>query len=305
MRRVAVVAASGIGDALLMMIAAHQLSMRGGEVDLYTPTPDLLRPLFDSQVKMLPYPEDFTTLRCYDLVILENDNSDRSYTFFNARNQTPWPALHVFFHKPSDQFREGDFLFDQKRSVAHNIREGLKRWIEHPTLENGLTAFKGEKTLGRILIHPTSNDRDRNWKLGGFIQLYHRLKKEGYSPIFTLHEKEAPLYPEIEAAGCELKVFQTLEQLATFYNTAGAFIGNDSGPGHLASNLGIPTLTISGNFKHVRKWRPGFCNGLIVTPRALIPNFKGLGLPLRDKYWQSFISPRRVFQRFKQLKVIS
>ena len=37
-----------------------------------------------------------------------------------------------------------------------------------------------------------------------------------------------------------------LDQLMTILNRADRFIGNDSGPGHLAALLGVPTFTVFG-----------------------------------------------------------
>ena len=101
----------------------------------------------------------------------------------------------------------------------------------------------------------------------------------------------------------ELEILHTpcLKTLATYLYESGFFIGNDSGLGHLASNLKIPTLTIAGNAKQIKLWRPDWSLGQVVTPLFLLPNFKGLHLSLRDNFWQHFIPIRRTIKAFQKL----
>jgi heptosyltransferase-3 len=297
MKRIAVLSASGFGDALLMMIAAHQLALSGHTVELFHPNPKQIAPLFDTSVIFSAYPCD---PKNYDLIILENDNSKIAYDFFELRARGEMEHLRVLFHKPSIMQQVGDIVFDQNESVATNIQMALFTWLKSPSLENGLKDFKTIKPCPyRIAIHPLSQDLKRNWTLSKFISLANGLKNMGYEPVFTLPSNDLPR-PLLES-GHRVEVFETLEKLASFYTTCSFFIGNDSGPGHLASCLRIPTLTISGNLTHVRKWRPGFYDNEIVTPFLPIPNFKGLNMAFRDKYWQHFISPSRVLKSFYTL----
>src|SRR5262249_36536277 len=39
---------------------------------------------------------------------------------------------------------------------------------------------------------------------------------------------------------------RTIDELVSLLQSAGAFIGNDSGPGHLAALIGVPTFTLFG-----------------------------------------------------------
>ena len=296
--KIAVLSASGFGDAILMMIAAHQLSKDGHAVDLFHKNPGLISPLFDTSVSFFPYPDDFKEFKKYDLVILENDNSKNAYTLFEMRLKGELSQLHVFFHKPSYMQEISDTVFDQNESVAVNIQMALFAWLRNPTMENGLKDFKTMKPCPyRVAIHPFSQDEKRSWPLSKFLIIANALKNMGYDPVFTVPKEKEPLL----TGGHTVKSFEDLPSLATFYATCSFFIGNDSGPGHLASSLRIPTLTISGNSKHVRKWRPGFYDNEIITPPLLLPNFKGLNFALRDNYWQRFISPSRVLRGFHTL----
>jgi hypothetical protein len=75
------------------------------------------------------------------------------------------------------------------------------------------------------------------------------------------------------------------------------FVGNDSGPGHIASCLHIPHLIIGRSARHMRFWRPGWLPGAIVTPPSWIPNFKGWRI--RENYWQTFVGAGNVIKKLK------
>lgn len=96
-----------------------------------------------------------------------------------------------------------------------------------------------------------------------------------------------------------LPEFPTVSELAAYLYESHFLIGNESGTGHLASNLGIPTLIVAGCPKQMILWRPGFLLGQVITPPSYIPNFKFLRL--REKKWQTFISPRRILKAFDKM----
>jgi ADP-heptose:LPS heptosyltransferase len=76
-------------------------------------------------------------------------------------------------------------------------------------------------------------------------------------------------------------------------------IGNDSGIGHLASCLNLPTLIICRSKIAAPFWRPGWTSGEVILPPAWIPNLKGLRF--RDKYWQKSITVPKVLKSFNLL----
>ena len=95
--------------------------------------------------------------------------------------------------------------------------------------------------------------------------------------------------------------FKSLKEVAAFLYESGYLIGNDSGLGHLASNLNIPTLTISGNPKRVRLWRPDWALNHVVTIPFPLPNFKGIRMRVRENFWQHFIPVARTLKAFRKL----
>jgi heptosyltransferase-3 len=89
--------------------------------------------------------------------------------------------------------------------------------------------------------------------------------------------------------------------LTRFIYESGYLVGNDSGLGHLASFLGVPTCTITRRKALAKLWAPSYTPGAVVTPPPWVPNIRGLRL--RDRYWQSFISVEKVLFAFDKLTI--
>lgn len=309
MKTAAIVCAQGMGDGLLMMIVAHQLKRAGYTPTIYHNHVNELSLLFED-VTILPHPplESLKkTLNPFDRVIIENDNSERAWHLFKLRDQKKLDNLSFFFPTPCRKYETGDFLFNPKLSVASNLRIGCEKALQlsKATKDNGIKLPSGKtyrKFPARIVIHPTSQDPKRNWRPSQFLRLAKLLKKEGFLISFTVSPSERKEWLHVEKEGFMLPPFANLGEVAAYLYESGFLIGNDSGIGHLASNLQIPTLTISGNPKRVRLWKPDWHHGSVVTLPFPLPNFKGIHFRFRENFWQHFISVPRTLRAFHLLK---
>jgi ADP-heptose:LPS heptosyltransferase len=147
-----------------------------------------------------------------------------------------------------------------------------------------------------VVIHPTSTRVTKNWPKEKFARLAAYLKDRGYEPVFIPGVKEKE---EWEGLGCEVPLFPSLDLLARFLYESGFLIGNDSGLGHIASAVGIPTITICRRKALANMRAPSFHKGIVVTPSSWIPNIGGFRL--RDQYWKEFISVGMVQRAFERL----
>ena len=84
------------------------------------------------------------------------------------------------------------------------------------------------RPVSRVIIHPGAAQPVRRWPLARFEEVASRLREAGYCVDFV-DERDGSLD----------QLLQTLER-------GDVFIGNDSGPGHLAAALGRPTFTVFG-----------------------------------------------------------
>lgn len=277
-----------------MMIAHHQLQQARYETTLYHEKADLLIPLFPN--RKICFPEESLDA---DLILVLNDNSKRAWELL--RNRRKYPALRFLFPTPCKAMQPQDYLFDSKTPVATNLQNALSHILQKKVgRENGIALPQGtfRKNKKQIVIHPTSADIKRNWLPKQFVELARRLQKKGFTISFATSPDERPYWEFVEEEGISLPYFANLHETAAHIYESGALIGNDSGIGHLASNLGIPTFTISGNKKRVLLWRPDFTINEIATLPFPLPNFKGMGFRMRENCWQAFLPVRVVTKKF-------
>lgn len=291
--RIAIVCAAGIGDALLMQISAAALQKLGLETVTFTKhaLPSAWFPT--SSFATTPTEE---LLRSFDAILLQYDNTATAKEIRILRK-----PVFIFYGdhqiKKHGPLRPGmDTTFDPTRCMAQNIAEATARlFLTDPSsLNNGLvppSEFQFRKYPKRVAIHPVSTSPEKNWRKEGFIQLRDRLQSEGWDPVFVVPPEDAISWDK------KCPHLPTLADLAAFLYESGFFIGNDSGPGHLASNLGLPTLTIGSSKKHLDFWRPGWGMGKIAYPPRWVNYFK-----LTRKNWMNFVSVNKVFKIFNTLK---
>lgn len=299
-KKAAVISAQGFGDGLLMLIAANFLKNRGYEVTLFNKHLSSMKDLLPS-FTLTSYLEisDYET---FDLVILQNDNSETAKNIISSRSLL---NLYVFYpsykeskHGPLD---EKDFAFNQDLPMAENISQCCEKMFPDVACDKDIGLQLPDnliykKNSKRIAIHPLSGETKKNWPKEKFLKLYYRLFKSGYEPVFVLSEKEKDFFSDVENISFE--AFSCLTDLCFFLYESAYFIGNDSGPAHLASYLEIPSIIIADDEKRMRLWQPGWKKAKIIYPPLFIPNFKGLRL--REDHWKFFIPTFIVFNAFRK-----
>jgi len=298
--RFAVVPADGIGDSLIMLIASHHLRKLGHEVTLFHRQLPLLGRWLEKG-EYLPALQEPQRLLSFDAALIQHDNSLRAQQIVSLRKRAfPlfifYPTYRTSKHGPIiDSF---DYAFDGNQTMAENCRLGCAALFGgRVSMYNGMSPLPGllfRKNKGHVLIHPLSNDPKKNWPKSKFLQLAERLQKMNFDPSFILAPGEKSAWPEVQALPTP-----TLEELASTIYESDYFIGNDSGPGHLASYLSIPHLIIGSDEKMMRQWRPGWHQGEIIYPSRWAPNFKGFRL--RENKWQFFVSTNSVLRRFNSI----
>jgi hypothetical protein len=146
-------------------------------------------------------------------------------------------------------------------------------------------------------LHPEASTDDKRWLAGRFIRLSRRLEAFGFKVEFALGPQEHSRWDDLGRDTLRLCYFTSTASLAEWLYESGWFIGNDSGVGHLASSLGVPTLTIFRRRRIAERWRPGFSVASIVLPPWWRPTAR-----LKERWWRESISVRRVLGAFETLR---
>ncbi|MBS0652620.1 MAG: hypothetical protein JSR39_03745 [Verrucomicrobia bacterium] len=306
MKNCAVFSCMGLGDGLITLVLSHNLYLNGSRVTTFHPFLQGLQSWFPT-LPIRPFPDQETlseALKSFD-------------HFFIIFEKTPWmqailklcqekypektTVLNPIATPKTDYPYWENGRFNGSRPFVDNLyaycQDVLKLAVA--TKSNGIVIPSGvshRKYPNRVIIHPTSSRPGKNWPMEKFIALSDQLREKGFQPVFALTEEEKKGWPveKIEAPG-----FASLSDLCTYVCESGYMIGNDSGIGHLASCLGLPTLTICRSLLAANFWRPAWSRGEVVTPSTWIPNVKGLRW--RDVHWKKWVSIPKVLNRFSRL----
>ena len=117
-----------------------------------------------------------------------------------------------------------DFYLEQVRTIAPCVSDGIPR-----------IACDGVRG-GFVAIHPFAGSPKKRWPLEHFRELAQRIARR--MPV------EWCAGPEDDLPGA--RRFEDLYELASWLATARIFIGNDSGPAHLAAAVGTPVVALFG-----------------------------------------------------------
>lgn len=304
--RCAVFSCLGLGDGLISFILSSNLVREGCRVVSYHPFLKGLQEWFPS-FEIKKFPE-------IDHLSEELGQFDRFYIFFE---KSPWMSQIIHYcqtHHPEKTTIINPIAtpktnypywenaqFNGTQPFVDNLEKFCREILKHthPTKENGIIPpakyLKG-KYPKRVVLHPTSSRPGKNWPQEKFLALAEKLRQKGYEPYFILTKEErkewqvgTPICPE----------FTGISEMAGFVYESGFMIGNDSGIGHLASCLGLPTLTICRSKMSSAFWRPAWSKGIVLCPPSWIPNIKGLRW--RDKHWKQWIGLSKVTKAFEAL----
>ncbi len=111
-----------------------------------------------------------------------------------------------------------------------------------------------------LALHPGSSSERKNWPETRWIELLRELAATTTWQFFLLGgevegERLQRLAAHLPEHRREVWSHRPLPELATRMARSTAFLGHDTGPGHLAAALGLPGLTLWGE-TNAKVWRP-------------------------------------------------
>lgn len=138
-------------------------------------------------------------------------------------------------------------IYGQYQKPVFSIPDADRRYIDDFICKNHLN----QKPIA--VIHPGTSlfGRYKRWPPKNYARLADRLIQElDYSVIFTWGTLEYSIVEEIMSfMSCRATVAcktSSVKQLIALLHHAHLFIGSDTGPTHIASCIGIPTIAIFG-----------------------------------------------------------
>ena len=138
--------------------------------------------------------------------------------------------------------------------AAQAAAEQILRSIQ----SRGVGATRPASPAG-VIVHPGSGSPAKNWPAERFLELIARLRAGGETVRVLMGEVEDERWPkELIARFADAATIvrpQSYVELMNELLAARAFVGNDSGPGHLSGILGVPSLVLFGPTSPAR-WKP-------------------------------------------------
>ena len=119
------------------------------------------------------------------------------------------------------------------------------------------------RRLSTVLIHTGAAQPVRVWPLQKYQMLAVRLRQKKFTVQIACDPDQRSFW--LKAGETEVAVPANVTELITLIDKTEVFIGNDSGPGHLAGICGVPTFTLFGPqlpewfapLHPVSEWLPG------------------------------------------------
>lgn len=302
---------NGLGDGVNGLVLSQTLHLNGWSVDTFQNTLGSMQRWFP-HLPVFSYPpleELPQILDRYDLYCVVYNSSSPFVSQLIAEGKKRFPErCKVFYFYPSKNIVKEPYYQDACVNPSRSVRENLQKFC-HELLRlpkkacgNGFVPpaeCMHRKYLRRIALHPTSSRPQTNWPKEKYVKLALHLQKMGHQPVFIPGKQDLERWKDVQQQGLELADFSALDGLATFLYESGYLVGNDSGLGHMASALGVPTLTFCRRKALAALWRPSFSPGIVLTPSSWIPNIRGFRL--RDREWKRFISVGQAKRAFKRL----
>lgn len=143
---------------------------------------------------------------------------------------------------------------------------------------------------GDIVIHPGAGSSTKCWPLDAYVEVARGLQDRGRRVRFVIGPVEQERWPAdsikaLQEAG-PLTIAPDAAALQQVLGGALAYLGNDSGPSHLAAFMGLPAVALFGP-TDPRTWRP------------LGPNVRTFHGDTASKRWA--IEPRAVVEALEQV----
>lgn len=155
-----------------------------------------------------------------------------------ARRRFGFPRLRsqVFLTDPLNRPAAESHRYESWRVLARGLG------FELPNRE-GIPVTQHKSSSG-LLIHTGAGQPVRVWPLDRYRRLAQRLRAAGYNVRIACDPDQRSWW---KACGeKEVQTPLTVSELMPLVDAAGAVIGNDSGPCHLAAFCGVPTFTLFG-----------------------------------------------------------
>jgi glycosyltransferase involved in cell wall biosynthesis/ADP-heptose:LPS heptosyltransferase len=157
---------------------------------------------------------------------------------FRAKRRLGFPRLgsEIFLTDPLAPPKQTPHRYEYWRVLAQALH------LELPPREGLAGSARPES--GAVLVHTGAGQEVRVWPLERYRNLIGRLRAANYSVLVACDPDQRSWW--LRAGERGVATPRNVTELLALFDRCRVFLGNDSGPGHLAALCGIPTFTLFG-----------------------------------------------------------
>jgi len=216
---------------------------------------------FDLAVDLRKHPETRPVLQ---------HTGAKSLAGFDFRNQFPWLDIAIEWSGDQIYARKRQHVADDLVNLADAIAAACETdraviAVPPPAPSPAVTGLKRKLPANGplVCIHPTVGNDARQWPVEYFTAVIDRLVEEDQARIVLIGAPGDEEVADAILAGvrrpkmvASLVGKMPLPELPSLLAEASLFLGNNSGPKHIAAGLGVPTVGVHSGTEDVREWGP-------------------------------------------------
>jgi len=258
--RVAVVRLRSLGDCVLTTPALEILHRARPDLRIAVVVEDPFRPVFEGHPaieRLLPVAA--RALRAWRPALALNFHGGATSARLTALSGARWRAgfghyRHQFVYNARIPRAQEILGVERKVHTAEHLASAIF-WLGAPPCEIPRARLYAEPRPAPrpyAVIHPFAAEPAKTWSPEGFLTAAGHIERVlELEPVFIAGPRDdaAPFRPYRTIAGAPLGEIKSLLAGASL------FLGNDSGPAHMAAAFGLPVVAIFGS-SDVDVWHP-------------------------------------------------
>jgi ADP-heptose:LPS heptosyltransferase len=268
--RIAVIRLRSLGDCVLTtpalaLLKTHRPDVRAGVV-----VEDRFRAVFegnpDVDELLMPRRDAVSAWRPHLVLNLHGGTPSMAMTIASRAKYRVGFGHHSYSFVYSAKIPRAQEIFGEERPVhtAEHMASAMF-WLGVPQgpIPRARLAAGVPPEGNYAVIHPFASRRDKTWPAERFLAVAQHLRESGLEPVFLAGPSDDAV------AFRKFRVLENapLSEIKSLMSGAQLFVGNDSGPAHIAAAFGIPVVVLFGSSNPVT-WAPWRTEARVLTARA-------------------------------------
>ena len=260
--RIAIIRLRSLGDCVLTTPALHLLKSHRPDLRLGVVVEDRFRAIFEANpdIEAILAPRAAAILQWHPHLALNLHGGTRSMALTACSGGALRAGFghHRFSFIYSAKIPRAQEILGEERPVhtAEHIASAMF-WMGVPQTEIPRARLAANKIPefvrgGYAVLHPFASAADKTWPASNFLAVAMHLRRTcDLEPVFVAG-------PDDDVSAFEgFRIWRgaPLGELKSLMAQAQTFIGNDSGPAHIAAAFGVPVVAIFGSSNAVT-WAP-------------------------------------------------